>query len=85
MRRREFITGLGAAAWPLTARAQQRDRMRTIGVLSNNSEGAAFPEELQRRGWVEGRNVHIEYRRNAGIADRARTFAAELVLLIQTH
>ena len=66
MRRREFITLLGgAAAWPLTARAQQPDRMRCIGVLmpaaSDNQRYqaslAAFLQGLQQLGWTDGRNV----------------------------
>jgi len=66
MRRREFITLLGgAAAWPLTARAQQPDRMRRIGVLmpaaSDNQRYqaslAAFLQGLQQLGWTDGRNV----------------------------
>src|SRR5262245_45472205 len=70
-RRREFITLLGgAAAWPLGARAQQREQMRRIGVLMNlgsdDAEGqarnAAFLQGLQELGWTVGRNVRIEYR-----------------------
>ena len=75
MRRREFVTLLGgAAAWPLTARAQQGERMRRIGVLMNlgsdDAEGqarnAAFLQGLQELGWTVGRNVRIEYRWGAG-------------------
>jgi hypothetical protein len=72
MRRREFITlfGSAAAAWPLAARAQQREQMRRIGVLMNlgsdDAEGqarnAAFLQGLQELGWTVGRNVRIEYR-----------------------
>jgi putative ABC transport system substrate-binding protein len=70
MRRREFITLIGgAAAWPLTARAQQPDRMRRIGVLmafAENEEGkafvATFREVLQKLGWTEGRNIQIHTR-----------------------
>jgi putative tryptophan/tyrosine transport system substrate-binding protein len=91
MKRREFITLLGgaAAAWPLAARAQQRERMRRIGVLMNlaadDPEGqarlTAFAQGLQEFGWSEGRNVRIEYRWSAGQAERARKYAAELVAL----
>jgi len=90
MKRREFITLLGgAAAWPLTARAQQPGRMRRIGVLMNLAENdpesqariAAFREGLAKLGWTEGRNVQIKYRWIAGDPDRARTYAAELVKL----
>ena len=70
MKRREFITLLGgatAASWPLVARAQQQDRMRRIGVLSNLPENdpqmkarlSAFLQGLEKRGWSQGRNVQI--------------------------
>ena len=69
MQRREFITLLGgaAAAWPLSARAQQRDRIRQIGLLSPFSENdsetkarlTAFKERLEQLGWTNGRNVRI--------------------------
>jgi hypothetical protein len=73
MQRREFITLLGgaAAAWPLAARAQQRDRVRQIAMVNNYLDGdpegqariAAFQRGLAQLGWIEGRNVswwHIE-------------------------
>ena len=91
MRRREFITLLGGAAvtWPLTARAQQSERVRRIGVLMNlaadDREGrarlAAFQQELQQLGWIDGRNARIDIRWGAGDAERYRTYAAELVAL----
>jgi putative ABC transport system substrate-binding protein len=91
MRRREVITLIGgaAAAWALTAHAQQGERMRRIGVLmiqvSDNPEGqarlAAFAQRLQELGWTVGLNVHIDYRWGAGDADRTRRYAAELVAL----
>src|SRR5262249_13161871 len=60
--------------------AQQPNRMRSIGVVGNfDTAPVAFLEELQRRGWMKGRNVHIEVRNSAGLADRARTCAAEVV------
>jgi putative tryptophan/tyrosine transport system substrate-binding protein len=75
MRRREFITLLGGAvaAWPLTAGAQQPERMRRIGVLMSTSENdkgyqdflATFRDELRKLGWEEGRNVRIDCRWNA--------------------
>jgi putative tryptophan/tyrosine transport system substrate-binding protein len=93
IRRREFIALLGgaAAAWPLTARAQQTDKVRRIGVLAplaeNDSEGqariAALRKGLQDLGWTEGRNISIDYRSTAGDPDRARAYAAELVALRQ--
>jgi putative ABC transport system substrate-binding protein len=91
MRRREFIKSIGGAAiaWPLSARAQQGERMRRIGVLMNlasdDAEGqarlAAFQRELRQLGWSVGGNVRIDYRWGAGDADHIRTFAAELVAL----
>jgi len=90
MRRREFITLLGsAAAWPLAARAQQRERMRRIGVLmhlaADDPEGqrrvAAFLQGLQEAGWAIGRNVNIDMRWAAGEADRYPRYAMELVAL----
>jgi putative ABC transport system substrate-binding protein len=90
MRRREFITLLGgAAAWPLTARAQQPERMRRIGVLMNvatdiqdfNERLAAFQQALQELGWTVVRNVRIDTRWAADDAERLRRHAAELVAL----
>ncbi len=90
MRRREFIVLLsGAAAIPLAAHAQQRERMRHVGVLmayaEDNSDGkprlAAFAQGLQDLGWTDGRNFRIEYRWSAGDAERTRKYAAELVAL----
>jgi putative tryptophan/tyrosine transport system substrate-binding protein len=73
MKRREFITLLGAAAWPLGARAQQPDRMRRVGVLmttaADDPEGqariAAFLQGLQQWGWTVGGNVRIDIRFSA--------------------
>jgi putative tryptophan/tyrosine transport system substrate-binding protein len=89
MRRREFIAGLGAAAWPVVARAQQGERVRRIGVhmfLSADDPDspasvAAFAQGLQELGWTIGRNVRIDYRWGASDTERARTSAAELVAL----
>jgi putative tryptophan/tyrosine transport system substrate-binding protein len=90
--RREFITLLGgaAAAWPLEAWAQQRERMRRIGVLMNFTSDdpvsqdrlAAFVQGLQDLGWTVGRNLQIDYRWGAGNVERYRTFAAELLTFI---
>ena len=92
MRRREFITLLGGAAavWPLAARAQQGDQMRRIGVLmafaESDREGqanvAAFREGFQKLGWVEDRNIRIEYRwATPGDAASMQRFAKDLVAL----
>jgi ABC-type uncharacterized transport system substrate-binding protein len=89
--RRAFITLLGgAAAWPLAARAQQGERMRRIGMLTGGPRPddqdaqaniAAFLEGLKQLGWVDGRNVRIDYRWGLGQADTIRRQAAELVAL----
>ena len=89
--RREFITLLGgaAAAWPLTARAQQADRIRRVGLLMNLSENdleaqrllTALKEGLAQLGWAIGRNLRIDYRWASGDIGRIRTFAKELVEL----
>jgi len=91
VRRREFITLIGgAAAWPLAARAQQRERMRRrIGVLMAYSandpqaqiRNAGFLQGLQQLGWTVGQNVQIDYRWSAGNIDDTRKYAAELVAL----
>jgi putative tryptophan/tyrosine transport system substrate-binding protein len=91
LKRREFITLLGGAvaAWPLAARAQQRERMRRIGVLmtlgADDAEGqarlAAFLQGLQEAGWAVGRNVRIDLRWGGNDTERSRTPAAELVAL----
>ena len=90
MKRREFITLLGAAAaWPLAARAQQPERMRRIGMLMGLSEDNpqtrlsidAFVQRLRQLGWSEGHNVQIDYRWGESDADRIRRSAAELVAL----
>jgi len=88
LNRRAFITLLGgAAAWPLAARAQQREQMRRIGALMNTAaddpEGQArlmaFGQELARLGWIDGHNVHIDVRWGAGDVGRFRQYAVELV------
>jgi len=88
MRRREILTllGVGVAAWPFAALAQQSDRMRRIGFLigvadDTNSRAMyeAFRQELQQLGWIDGRNVRIDARFGAGDPVRIRKYAAELV------
>jgi ABC-type uncharacterized transport system substrate-binding protein len=80
MRRRDFLIGLGAAAWPAAARAQKPERIRRIGMLVSidNPDIKAFQEELERHGWFEGRNLRIDYR-VAPAAVHAQTIAKELV------
>ena len=92
MRRREFIAFVGstAAAWPLTARAQQPDRMRRIGVLMSVAESdpeaqawlSAFSEGLQQLGWTAGRNIRLDYRSARPVdAESRQRVAKELVAL----
>jgi putative ABC transport system substrate-binding protein len=92
MKRRAFITILGGAAatWPLVARAQQPARMRRIGAImggaaENDAEGkartAAFLQGLAQLGWIDGRNVRIDFRSPGGNPDDIRRYAAELVAL----
>src|SRR2546430_7642223 len=90
MRRREFLSLLGGAAaiWPLTARAQQPERMRRIGALiagaaetdpQSRARVAALLEGFAQRGWTEGRNLRIDYRWVGTDPDSIRAVAAELV------
>jgi len=90
IRRREFIMlAGGAAAWPLAAGAQSGS-VRRIGVLMNaaatdtdaQARVAAFVQGLRALGWVEGQNLRIDVRWNAGEAELARTYAAQLIGLM---
>jgi putative ABC transport system substrate-binding protein len=88
MRRREFITLLGsAAAWPLTARAQQSAKVPRIGYLGGATPSAqgqwvvAFVQRLRELGWIEDRTIAIEYRWADGRSERFAEIAAEFVRL----
>jgi putative tryptophan/tyrosine transport system substrate-binding protein len=90
MRRRAFITLLGAvAAYPFAARAQQPERMRHIGVLINVAADdplstlrvSAFAQAMQEHGWTIGRNLRIDYRWGQNNDERILKYAAELVAL----
>jgi putative tryptophan/tyrosine transport system substrate-binding protein len=88
MQRRHFITLIAgaAAAWPALARAQQPERVRRIGVLTNYPEDdpeerrrlAAFNAQLQELGWVNGRNLRIDTSFTGGSGEHVRTAAVEL-------
>jgi putative tryptophan/tyrosine transport system substrate-binding protein len=87
VKRRAFITLLGgaAAAWPLAARAQQPTKLPTIGFLGTTTLSAmsewvaAFVQRLRELGWIEGRNIAIEYRWAEARSERYGEIAAELV------
>ena len=89
--RRKFISALGGTvvAWPITARAQQPEQMRRIGVLmalaADDPEGqariAALLQALQPLGWTVGRNLRIDYRWGTGNTATTRKNATEMVAL----
>ncbi|QPF91098.1 ABC transporter substrate-binding protein [Bradyrhizobium commune] len=85
MKRREFITlASGTLVWPLAARAQPAKRIARIGLFlppPRNLEVEAFLGGLRDLGWVEGENVHVEYRDAGGDDGRLPALAAELVAL----
>ena len=90
MKRREFITVIGGATvWPVSARAQQPERVRRIGVLLPGAAGdvefqtrvGAFQQGLQQAGWTIGRNVRIDTRWATTDAAEIRRHAAELAAL----
>jgi putative ABC transport system substrate-binding protein len=89
MKRREFISLVGgaAAAWPATALAQRSDQRRRIGILHDYAEAdpegraqiAALREELAKLGWIEGRNLAIDFRAGAEEADALRGLVKDLL------
>jgi putative tryptophan/tyrosine transport system substrate-binding protein len=89
MKRREVISLLGgtAATWPLAARAQQADRLPTVGLLGSGTPSsmsqwtAAFVQRLHELGWIEGRTITIVYRWAEGRRERYSEIAAEFVRL----
>ena len=90
LRRREFIAGLGgAAAWPLSAHAQQGDRVRRIGVLTPGDENdpvykprlPAFTQALAGFGWTVGRNLRMDLRYAGGDINRIDTCILRWVTL----
>ena len=90
MKRREFIAGLGSAvAWPVAAPAPQLG-MRRVGLLMPYLENdpyrqaglKVFLAELQKLGWVDGRNVRFDYRWAGADPERMRADAAELIGLV---
>jgi putative tryptophan/tyrosine transport system substrate-binding protein len=87
VRRRDFITLLGGAmAWPMAAGAQQAGKLPTIGFLGADASAfspwtAAFVAHLRKLGWIENRNIAIEYRWSEGRTERYAEIAAEFVRL----
>jgi putative ABC transport system substrate-binding protein len=91
MKRRDFITlfASAAVAWPACAGAQQTEQRRRIGVLNSFAEtdsapqnwDAAFRKRLDELGWIDGRNVRLDYRWAGGNVERMRVFAKELIQL----
>src|SRR5262245_22329873 len=90
MRRRQFIALLGGAAtWPVVVRAQQNERVRRIGVLAGaraddlefKARHAAFEQALRQLGWMQGRNVRIDYRFSGADTATSRKQAEELAAL----
>jgi putative ABC transport system substrate-binding protein len=86
MRRREFIALLGAAGWPLVARAQQSERMQRVGYVwigtrDNDPNGAGLRQGLADAGYVIGRNLALEERYAEGHAEQIPALIAELLSL----
>jgi putative tryptophan/tyrosine transport system substrate-binding protein len=92
LKRREFIMLLGGAgAWPIAARAQQPGRVPTVGVLVGLASTAEdpvaveslrpFKDQMQKVGWIDGKNIHLVYRFGGGNLAKIEASAAELVAL----
>jgi len=89
IQRRKFLAALGgaAAAWPLAARAQQPTKLPTVGYLggagpaADGQRVASFVQQLRELGWIEGRNVTIEYRWAEGRPEQMAEIAAEFLRL----
>jgi putative ABC transport system substrate-binding protein len=88
VKRREFITLLAGtvAVWPVTARAQQGERVRRIGIVLGGTDDqvtqaelTAFRQGLEGLGWIDDRNLRIDVRFGGGDPDRIRGYARELV------
>jgi putative ABC transport system substrate-binding protein len=89
--RRQFLSALGGTIvlWPFAARAQQTERMRRIGVVMGYAESdqngqlqvAAFQQQLQKLGWVEGQNIKIDWRYAGDDPGHIRAMAEELLRL----
>src|SRR5262245_52835459 len=87
--RREFITLLGGAAvaWPIAVGAQQSERVRQLAALmqytEDNAQGqrwvATLRDDLQKLGWIEGRNLHIDYRWGGTDINLLQRLAKEIV------
>jgi putative ABC transport system substrate-binding protein len=91
MQRRNFITLLGGAAatWPLAARSQEPQQMRRVSILVGPAEtdpeatgrAKAFRLGMRDLGWIEGRNVQIEYRFTGGNVESVNKHVAEVITL----
>ena len=87
MQRREFIAGFGGAAWALTTQAQNVGKVPVIGFLGTATSSnwspwvAAFGQRLRELGWIEGRNITIEYRWAEGRSERFAELATDFVRL----
>src|SRR5215469_17639412 len=87
IRRREFMVGGAALAWPLAARAQQRERVRRVAIVMPYAKGdsehearvRAFKEELAKLGWTDGGNIRFDEHWTTDNMDMVRSHAASVV------